>query len=219
MAVADKVILLVALAVPIGVTAVAVPRMTEFSPTEGPALSQQTGPAGTVTSALSGATFRRPVQLEAAPPPTLAPPARPTDVPTAAPTAAPVTPTPTARMASGVASQAGAAQYTVQRGDELRYIAAQYGVSMGSILAANSIPDADNLRVGQVLTIPGGAPSGPASAPVDVAGARVYTVQAGDQLKDIAARYGVTMSALLAANNLPEPDNLRVGQTIAIPGG
>jgi len=44
--------------------------------------------------------------------------------------------------------------YTVQRGDILKQIAARYGVSMASIMAINSIPNPDSLRIGQVLTIP-----------------------------------------------------------------
>jgi LysM repeat protein len=49
---------------------------------------------------------------------------------------------------------AGRRTYTVQRGDELKEIAAVHGVSMASIVAINDIPDPDSLRVGQVLTIP-----------------------------------------------------------------
>jgi LysM repeat protein len=44
--------------------------------------------------------------------------------------------------------------YVVQPGDILKQIAARYGVSMASIIAINTIPNADSLRVGQVLTIP-----------------------------------------------------------------
>jgi LysM repeat protein len=44
--------------------------------------------------------------------------------------------------------------YTVQRGDILKQIAARYGVSMTSIMAINTIPNPDSLRIGQVLTIP-----------------------------------------------------------------
>ena len=43
---------------------------------------------------------------------------------------------------------------SVQHGDELKNIAAQYGVSIWKIIASNDIPDPDSLRVGQVLKIP-----------------------------------------------------------------
>ena len=45
--------------------------------------------------------------------------------------------------------------YTVRRGDTLHHIAQQYGVSVSSLMSANRINDARDLRVGQVLTIPG----------------------------------------------------------------
>ncbi|MEF3274759.1 MAG: LysM peptidoglycan-binding domain-containing protein [Chloroflexus sp.] len=52
-----------------------------------------------------------------------------------------------------------------------------------------------------------------------VAGPRRYTVQAGDTLRAIAERFGVTIEAILQANNLTpaQGDNLRVGQELVIP--
>ncbi len=45
--------------------------------------------------------------------------------------------------------------YTVQGGDTLGAIADQFGVSVDAIVSANSLTDAADLSVGQVLTIPG----------------------------------------------------------------
>jgi LysM repeat protein len=73
------------------------------------------------------------------PPPTLAPPPpTPTPLP-ATPTAVPP---PMPRT------------YTVKPGDELKQIAADYNVSIWSIINSNTIPNPDSLRVGQTLTIP-----------------------------------------------------------------
>ena len=44
-----------------------------------------------------------------------------------------------------------------------------------------------------------------------------HTVQAGDTLTRIADRYGVSINALLKANDLPNPDYLEVGQVIQLP--
>src|SRR5438105_2915584 len=82
----------------------------------------------------------RPVSSAPAPPPTLVAPT-PTPLPT--PTAIP-TPTP-----------APPRTYTVQPGDELKNIAAEYHVSIWSIIDSNDIPNPDSLRIGQVLQIPG----------------------------------------------------------------
>jgi LysM repeat protein len=45
----------------------------------------------------------------------------------------------------------------------------------------------------------------------------VYIVQEGDTLSAIAQRYGVTIDEIVAANGLPNPDVLSIGQTIVIP--
>ena len=45
-------------------------------------------------------------------------------------------------------------QYTVQSGDTLQNIAANFGTSASAIAAANDIQDANNIYVGQQLTIP-----------------------------------------------------------------
>ncbi len=44
-----------------------------------------------------------------------------------------------------------------------------------------------------------------------------YTVQPGDSLNAIAERLGVTLQQLLAANNIPNPNALNVGQLITVP--
>ena len=95
--------------------------------------------------AQSADLVRRPASSEAAPPPTLAPPT-PTPIP---PTPTPLPPTP-----GPSPTPRGQTTYVVKPGDELRNIAAQHGVSIASILAANEVPNPDSLRVGQTLTIP-----------------------------------------------------------------
>lgn len=45
-----------------------------------------------------------------------------------------------------------------------------------------------------------------------------YTVAPGDTLGAIAVRFGVTVEALVAANGIEDPDRIRVGQVLIIPG-
>jgi LysM repeat protein len=47
----------------------------------------------------------------------------------------------------------------------------------------------------------------------------IYVVQAGDSLLAIAARYGVTLQAIMDANNLTNPDFVFSGQRLVIPQG
>ncbi|MCS6826996.1 MAG: LysM peptidoglycan-binding domain-containing M23 family metallopeptidase [Caldilinea sp.] len=46
----------------------------------------------------------------------------------------------------------------------------------------------------------------------------VYTVAPGDTLGAIAVRFGVTVEALVAANGIEDPNRIRVGQVLLIPG-
>ncbi len=48
-------------------------------------------------------------------------------------------------------------------------------------------------------------------------GAR-YTVAAGDTLLDIAGRFGTTVEAIIAANDIDDPTALFIGQELIIPG-
>ena len=56
-------------------------------------------------------------------------------------------------------------QYTVMAGDTLSGIAASQGVSAQAIQDANGLKDANSIKVGQVLTIPSGGQSAPATVP------------------------------------------------------
>src|SRR4051794_11346969 len=87
---------------------------------------------------------KRPQPSNAAPPPTLAPPTA-TPKPTATSVPAPVA-QPTATPAHG-------RTYVVQKGDQLKHIAADYGVSIWTIIQTNDIPNPDSLRIGQELKI------------------------------------------------------------------
>jgi LysM repeat protein len=83
--------------------------------------------------------IRRPALSTAAPPPTLAP-----------------APTPILIRAVATATPTADRTYTVKAGDELKHIAADYGVNIWKIIEANDIPNPDSLTVGQVLRIPDG---------------------------------------------------------------
>lgn len=44
-----------------------------------------------------------------------------------------------------------------------------------------------------------------------------YTVQSGDTLDKIAAKFGVTRDELMAANGITDPDHVELGEKLSIP--
>ena len=116
-----------------------------------------------------------------------------------------------------VAGPAGAAyaqsRYTVQPGDTLTSIAARHGTTVDAIVAANKLPNRSTIYAGQSLIIPTGGSSAPAQQPAQATG--TYTVQPGDTLSGIAARYGTTVQALVQANGLTST-TIRAGQVLRI---
>ena len=104
-----------------------------------------------------------------------------------------------------------AATYTVRPGDTLGIIAKRSGVSVAALAGANGIKDPNRIYAGQQLVIPGAKP-GPAP------GGR-YTVRSGDTLGAIARRHHVSIGALAKANGIANPNVLRVGQVLVVPGG
>ncbi len=107
--------------------------------------------------------------------------------------------------------------YIVQHGDTLYRIAAQYGTSVNAISAANGIANPNRIYVGQSLRIPDSATAPARTAPQPAAPAPVsdtYTVQPGDTLYRIAARFGVTTQEIIAANRIGNPNLIHVGQVL-----
>jgi len=50
------------------------------------------------------------------------------------------------------------------------------------------------------------------------AGTTAYTIRAGDTFYSLSRRYNVSVDSIIAANPGVNPDNLRIGQVICIPG-
>lgn len=119
---------------------------------------------------------------------------------------------------AGDSASADQTVYVVRRGDTLYRIAKQYGSTVHTLSAANGIANPNRIYVGQRLVIPGAAtlPDTVVSsvAPSD----EIYVVQRGDTLFGIATRFGVSLSDLVAANRIANPNLIHVGQTLKISG-
>ncbi len=100
-------------------------------------------------------------------------------------------------------------EYTVQLGDTLTSIAANFGTTADAIMALNGLSNANLISAGQVLLIPGQSSS--------IVGANEYVVVAGDTLYSIAQRFGTTVAAIQRANGIVNPALIRAGQKLTIP--
>lgn len=96
--------------------------------------------------------------------------------------------------------------HVVREGDNLTTIAQSYKVSVTAIKKENKIKDADRIRIGQKLEIPGGAPSYVS-----------YKIKRGDSLSSIASKHSLSSKGLAAFNGIRNANKIRIGQTIRIP--
>ena len=111
--------------------------------------------------------------------------------------------------------------YTVKPGDTLYSIASSNGISVDTIISDNVLNN-NNLSVGQVLRLrvtDGEVLEcfGPDfEIPEEIVPSISYTVKSGDNLYNIARKYGVSVSEIIKLNNLSN-NNLSVGQELLIP--
>jgi membrane-bound lytic murein transglycosylase D len=151
-------------------------------------------------------------------------------------------------LASGAAPQQVAAaapppeiRHNVRRGESLTGIARRYGVPVETLRAANNMRGSV-IHPGETLVVPrDGAGTGtpvaearpdivaqlperqtttaaPAPKP-SASAARTHKVKAGETLWGVARKYGVTVPALAAANDIGTKSQLVAGTRLEIPGG
>ena len=106
---------------------------------------------------------------------------------------------------SDKSSSGSGTTYVVQAGDTLSGIAARFGTTVAELVSLNNISDPNLIYVGQVLKIPSSGNS-----------SRTYTVQAGDTLSYIAAKFGTTVANLVTLNNISDPNLIYVGQVLYV---
>ena len=140
-------------------------------------------------------------------------------------TVTPPTTTPTPNTSTTTAKK-----YTVVRGDTISGIAKKYKVTTAAVLKANKLTWSSVIYPGQKITIPGSTTTTPPKPPVvvDDPGTDTPTgpvvvngthlIKAGDTLSSIAKKYGITLQALLSANNLSASSTIYAGKSLVIPG-
>jgi LysM repeat protein len=98
--------------------------------------------------------------------------------------------------------------YTVERGDTLSAIAQDQGVSLSDLIKVNDLSNPNLIFPGQVLVIPG------QKGQADI----VHVVTRGETLNRIAESYGTSSRVLAEVNGLANPDLIRIGQELTVPG-
>lgn len=103
-------------------------------------------------------------------------------------------------------SRHGVITYLVKEGDSLGKIAANFGISLNTLIWANNLKSSSLIKPGQELVV------------LPISGV-LHTVKKGDTLSSIAKKYKAEVNAIIAFNNLDEKKDLIVGQEIIVPNG
>lgn len=93
--------------------------------------------------------------------------------------------------------------HVVKRGETLWSISQRYGVNLAQVIAANGLPNPNQLVIGQSIIIP--------------IAAHRHTVQSGESLWQIAQKYGVSVAAIAQANGMSSTAILHPGTVLFIP--
>lgn len=111
--------------------------------------------------------------------------------------------------------------YSVQPGDTIESIAAQFDISAESIIERNGLAQASPIVVDQILIIP---PAEAAAISPSAGGhsdgglaERTHIVQRGETLQVIAQLYGLDWQTLARANNIANPNLIYAGQALIAP--
>ncbi|HOK17200.1 MAG TPA: M23 family metallopeptidase [Candidatus Paceibacterota bacterium] len=100
----------------------------------------------------------------------------------------------------------GIIKYLVKEGDTLGKIAADFGVSLNTIIWANNLKSGSVIKPNQELVI------------LPVSGV-LHKVLKGETLSSIAKKYKADLNEIIAFNNLDEKNEITIGQELIIPNG
>lgn len=103
--------------------------------------------------------------------------------------------------------------YTVVRGDALYKIAAKFKVTIADLVKWNKISNPNLIYVGQKLIV-GWSAATPVPDPEPEQ--MYYTVQRGDNLSKIAAKFGTTVKQLVTWNNIKNANLIFTGQVLRV---
>lgn len=121
--------------------------------------------------------------------------------------------------------------YTVRPGDSLAKLAAQHHTTIAALVKKNKIEDPRVLHTGTKIKVPGAAPKrskAPATTKTDprrtwakakspTRWTHVHTVRRGENPSSIATQYDTSWRAVLKANKVSDPRQVKDGQKLKVP--
>jgi murein DD-endopeptidase MepM/ murein hydrolase activator NlpD len=127
---------------------------------------------------------------------------------------------PTAVVGADPAAAAAtqAQHYRVKPGESLSQIADRLGIGLSVLADANSIARPYNVHAGQFLLVPPRESAARRTATAGANNSTVETLRRGETVSALAARHGLGLGDILAANPGLKPAKARPGQKIRIPG-
>ena len=135
----------------------------------------------------------------------------PTDGSSPSPSTRTASYSPSKKTASTPAALPESGFYTVRRGDNLSKIADNFGLTIADLVAMNDLRSRNRIHAGQQLRVSRG------SAIADAGETDAYTVRSGDNLTEIARRFGITVGDLVAMNDLRSRNRIHPGQKLRVP--
>ena len=97
-------------------------------------------------------------------------------------------------------------EYDVQKGDTIKGIAEEFGISASTIAWANDLKTTSSVKEGQTLII------------LPVSGVLHY-VKSGDTISAIAKKYKADVNEIIIFNELSDGSDITIGDILIIPGG
>lgn len=101
-------------------------------------------------------------------------------------------------------------QYRVKAGDTLSQVAQNFGMGVNTLMALNGLTDKNHLAVGQTLRVRG-IPTKQSTENL-----QNYTVKSGDTLSEVAQRFNISQSTLMALNGLTNRNVIVPGQILRL---
>jgi membrane-bound lytic murein transglycosylase D len=104
----------------------------------------------------------------------------------------------------------GSFVYTVKKGDTISELAMKFQTTPWDIKTLNGLSNTYRISVGQKLKIPGSSSNKSGLF-------KEHIVKSGENLSYLSSKYGISISSIMAANNLTDKHVLKIGQRLMIP--